>query len=292
MHPRTSLAMASPLASPNFWISSSACVAASCALSRLLLKKCAQAASTSILPSSFSIRASWQIATASLTTFMPSSNLPNTRCTWARMCIESSTSALSPIFLANATASFAASNARSLSFADFLAPAGSSALSTSSTSAVRISSCTMPGRSPISWVSDLAVRAASRHACQVLLSACTLASMCKALASPFALRPSLKIARASSAHSKASLDCPIKLWMLLAASRAIASSLLSPSFTASSLALLTASRASAFSPLDMCTSMRISCAFACSCPALSSCSKIRTAQSAACKSLSGCCLRK
>mmetsp|Transcript_159975 Transcript_159975/g.489371 ORF Transcript_159975/g.489371 Transcript_159975/m.489371 type:complete len:209 (+) Transcript_159975:220-846(+) len=154
MWPMTSYACASPAGSPNFCRSSKAWPAASWALSRLLLWKCAQAAKTSIRPSSFSMPASWQIATASLTVFMPSSRRRETMCTCATMYMASITSMLSPIFLATPRASFAASRARSLSLEDFFpaAAAGSSAFSTSSTSAVRMRICTTPTLSPMSFM--------------------------------------------------------------------------------------------------------------------------------------------
>mmetsp|Transcript_89583 Transcript_89583/g.237926 ORF Transcript_89583/g.237926 Transcript_89583/m.237926 type:complete len:240 (+) Transcript_89583:653-1372(+) len=231
------------------------------------------------------------MATASFTVFMPSSSLMETMCTWARMYMESITRVLSPIFLDTAMASLAASSARSLSFVVFLPALVSSAFSTNSTSEERIKICTMPYLSPMSCMRFLAMRAASKAACQSLLSARTLASMCRDLASPLTEAPSLKMERASPADSSASAICPQRLWMLAAANRAIASSFLSPSFTANSRALLAANSASVVSPSAMCTSIRISCAFACSCPQLSSWSKTRQACNAACSSFSGCCLR-
>mmetsp|Transcript_83615 Transcript_83615/g.249464 ORF Transcript_83615/g.249464 Transcript_83615/m.249464 type:complete len:284 (+) Transcript_83615:280-1131(+) len=208
----TSWASASPAESPSFWRSSKAWPAASCPFSRLLLRKCAQAANTSIRPSSFSMPTSWQMATASFTTFMPSSSLNETMCTWAVMYMESITRLLSPIFFAIVTASLAASNARSLSFDPFFgARDGSSPCNTSSTSADRIRSCTTPTLSPMSCMRFLAMRAESSEPSQSLLSAWTLASMCKDLASPLAEPPSLKMARASSADSRASPYCSERL---------------------------------------------------------------------------------
>mmetsp|Transcript_3963 Transcript_3963/g.11588 ORF Transcript_3963/g.11588 Transcript_3963/m.11588 type:complete len:264 (+) Transcript_3963:331-1122(+) len=209
MWPRTSLASASPAESKVFCRSSSAWPPASSPFSRLLLRKCAQAANTSIRPSSFSMPASWQMATASFTVFMPSSSLMETMCTWAMMYMASMISVFSPIFLATARASFAASRDLSLSLADILAALaeGSSAFSTSSTSDVMIRIWTTPTLSPMSCMWFLARRAASSDDSQFLLSACTLASMCRDLASPFPEFPSLKMARASSADSKASPNC-------------------------------------------------------------------------------------
>mmetsp|Transcript_54749 Transcript_54749/g.169886 ORF Transcript_54749/g.169886 Transcript_54749/m.169886 type:complete len:274 (-) Transcript_54749:156-977(-) len=273
-------------------MSSSAWPAASCPASRLLPRKCAQAARTIMRPSWPSSSDSWQSATPSLTTFMPSSSFMETRCVWASMYSASTTSRSSATFLASATASLAASSALSLSLADLFAAAGSSCLSTSSASAVRISSCTTEALSPRSCASTRAWRAASMAACRFLLSTWILAIRCRALASPLTEPFSRKMARASSATSSASGCCSAMLWMLLDVRSARASTFLSPSLTASSFALVAANRASWTSPLARCTSMRMSCAFACSCPAPSSCSKSRTAHSAACRSLSGCCLRK
>mmetsp|Transcript_60085 Transcript_60085/g.135490 ORF Transcript_60085/g.135490 Transcript_60085/m.135490 type:complete len:254 (+) Transcript_60085:145-906(+) len=157
MYPMTSLASASPSLSPNFWMSSRPCAAASCALSRLLPRKCAHAARTSMRPSSFSSWFSWQSATASLTTFMPSSSFMPTRWFCASTYIESMTSRLSPTFFASARASLAASRALSLSFPVFFCAAPeSSFFIISSMSAVSRRICTTPTLSPSSCASTRA----------------------------------------------------------------------------------------------------------------------------------------